>query len=67
MFLSIDKFLALGNEGGLTLYTVSPKDTVADVIRKFVKHKVHRLFIMDGDTTKGVITLGDILALVPSA
>lgn len=65
MFLTLDKFLVLGSDSNeiRTLLSVKPSDTVGDVMKIFAEKKVHRLYIKDGTTTKGVITLSDILGL----
>ena len=65
MFMTLDKFLVLDNESDEIpqLISAKPSDTVGQVIQQFAKHKVHRLYVKDGTTTKGVITLSDVLAL----
>jgi len=66
MFLTLDKFLVLGTENTEInpVFSVSPSATVGEVMKEFATKRVHRLYVKDGNTTKGVITLSDILGLI---
>mmetsp|Transcript_14451 Transcript_14451/g.22730 ORF Transcript_14451/g.22730 Transcript_14451/m.22730 type:complete len:295 (+) Transcript_14451:19-903(+) len=65
MFLPLHKFLVLDKDNEMLppILTVKPSNTVGEVIQEFCKHRVHRLYVLDGSEQKGVITLGDILSL----
>lgn len=65
MFLALDKFLVLDEDTSELppLISVNSSDTISHVIQTFINNKIHRLYIVDGTTTKGVITISDILAL----
>jgi len=68
--LSVAEFLAFirGQEGKRSgwIITVAPDATIGDVIRLLHEHRVHRLFVIDPSTHKGigVISLTDILRLI---
>ena len=43
------------------LVAVAPSDTVAEVIRKIVTHRVRRVLVVDGGRLVGVISAADLL------
>ena len=62
----MDKFLVLDREGDEIppVKSIKPSDTFEHLLDTFVKQKVHRLYIVDDEhNLKGVISLGDVLAL----
>jgi len=66
MFLTLDKFLVLDKENGAEVppvITVSSNDTLRTLLNRFAESRVHRLYIKDGEELKGVVAMGDVLAL----
>ena len=50
--------------GGIT---VAPDTTVSDVAATLRKHRIHRVFVVDGDQLCGVISTFDLVALLEEA
>ena len=50
--------------GGIT---VAPETTVSDVAATLLKHRIHRVFVVDGDQLCGVISTFDLVALLENA
>jgi CBS domain-containing protein len=50
--------------GGIT---VAPETTVSDVAATLRKHRIHRVFVVDGDQLCGVISTFDLVALLEEA
>jgi CBS domain-containing protein len=53
---------AAGNEVGQALVLAMPDDTFMDVVGRFVKHGIHRVYVVDNECVPvGVVTCSDIL------
>ena len=50
--------------GGIT---VAPETTVSDVAATLRKHRIHRVFVVDGEQLCGVISTFDLVALLEKA
>lgn len=46
-----------------TLHTVSPVDTVSEIAQTLLKHKIHRVLVVENGRLVGLITTSDLLQL----
>jgi CBS domain-containing protein len=49
------------------VYTVTPDHSVDDCMRVITSHRIRHLPVMEGDTLKGMISIGDVVRSIISA
>jgi CBS domain-containing protein len=49
------------------VFTVSPEHSVEDCMRIITAHRIRHLPVMEGDTLKGMISIGDVVRSIISA